>query len=405
MYWLRLSIVILTLSSTAWRSMCTDVPFWQLCESLYPDRQSETLCIISNEKTFKLQCPDSALAFSTCNRILTEYYFSGFQHRRDFLPYKTKPIKDEDLIYFENCDLPKTGLGTVTKQLRVNEAYLSNFTSPRNETSLTKETFHGFNNIQKLVLHFNNLSHLTEDLLGDLRNLTYVDLQANNIEKIPGNFFGSSNLKIINLGSNRLKTLQVHTFDRLANLQSLTISHNELTNLFSHTFDGLTSLAYLNMNGNFLESLPEDIFKKMPKLSFLHIAHNNFTGKALNKNLLKDKKKLLMVSMSDNKRNMTDLPSGFFANLPSLVFVNLTNDGLNHLPEDLFWGTTKLVHVNLARNFLETLPSMIFKDAKRLVWLDLSFNNLTSLRDGVFDDLSSLKFLDLSVNHLTNISK
>ena len=385
--------------------MFTDALVWESCESLYPDCQSETLCIISNEKTFKLQCPDSALALSTCRRIVVENPFLGIQQRWDFPPYMIKPIKDEDLIYFENCDLSKTGLATVKKQLRVNEASLSNFTSLRNETSLSKENFHGFNNIRTLVLHFNNLSHLTEDLLEDLRNLTYVNLQANNLEKIPGNFFGSSNLKIINLGSNRLKTLQVHTFDRLANLQSLTISHNELTNIFSHTFDGLTSLVYLNMNGNFLESLPEKIFKKMPELTFLHMAHNNFTGKALNKNLFKDKNKLKMVSMSDNKRNMTSLPSGFFANLISLAYINLTRNGLNHLPEDLFWGTTRLMHVNLARNFLETLPSMIFRDTKRLMWLDLSFNNLTSLRDGVFGGLSSLKFLDLSVNHLTNISE
>ena len=387
MDWLRLSIVILTLSSTTWRSMCADRVVSVSCKSLYPDCQSETLCIISNEKTFKLQCPDSALALSTCRRILNSRVLPVFMK---------KPIEDEDLIYFENCDLPKTELATEKE---------SNFTSLRNETSLTKETFHGFNNIRTLVLHFNNLSHLTEDLLEDLRNLTYVNLQANNLEKIPGNFFGSSNLKIINLGSNRLKTLQVHTFDRLANLQSLTISHNELTNIFSHTFDGLTSLVYLNMNGNFLESLPEKIFKKMPELTFLHMAHNNFTGKALNKNLFKDKNKLKMVSMSDNKRNMTSLPSGFFANLISLAYINLTRNGLNHLPEDLFWGTTRLMHVNLARNFLETLPSMIFRDTKRLMWLDLSFNNLTSLRDGVFGGLSSLKFLDLSVNHLTNISE
>ena len=393
---LHLYIVILTLSSITWSFECPKNPKCGRCPSLHPERESESLCTISNETAFKVRILPRASVAITCLHDLDWKYFS--------LGTK-KSIEYINKISFEHCNLPETGLAAVTKQLLVKEVSILSFESLKNETSLTKETLRGFNNIQKLLLRSNNLSNLTEDLLEDLRNLTSVDLQKNNLEKVPENFFRNSNLQTIHLGSNRLKTLQVLTFDRLANLRSLNISHNELRNLLPQTFDNLTSLDYLNMNGNFLESLPEEIFKKMPKLIFLHMAHNNFTGKALNKKLLEDKNKLVIVSMSDNKRNMTDLPSGFFANLTSLAYVNLTNDGLNHLPEDLFWGTPNLMRVTLARNFLKTLPSMIFKDATSLIWLDLSFNNLSCLRDDVFKKLSKLEFLDLSVNHLTNISE
>ena len=396
MDFLRLSIAVLTLSSITSSLECPKGLNCEQCEE-YPNGKLTVLCNdVLGLTAFRVDLLPSKTVSIIC---------LGYPNWKEFYLGKTKPIKDVDQIYIDRCDLPETGFAAVMEQLLVEEVSHLDFQSLKTGTSLTKESLRGFNNLQKLVIRFSKLMNLTENVFEDLKNLTDVDLQANDLEKVPENFFRNSNLVNINLGTNRIKTFEVHTFDELANLRLLNISQNELRDLLPQTFDGLYSLEWLAMNGNFLESLPDGIFKNMSGLEIIYLSDNNFTGEALPKDLFKDKVRLWWVEMNNNKRNMTSLPDGFFANLPQLELVDLMNDGLIRLPEDLFWGSKKLYYVGIHKNYLNSLPSKIFNDATEMEKLLIGVNELSNLPDDIFDKLGKLKELDLSRNHFTNVNE
>ena len=454
MDWLRLSIVVLTLSSITWSFECPEGPNCSQCEQRkmdmfevqcnitddesrtnhggsgdarpYGNAHPGTLPLQSNEDrhtslsdfewdldwysdsylNFHVPAGEVAFMVTIQPSKLVNIICRGYPNWTDFHLGAKNPIKHVAHIYFYDCNLPQTGFAAVTKQLLADEISDLSFYSLQNGiTSLTRETFRGLNNLQKLTLRDGGLLNLSDDVLEDYENLPYVDVSANDSEKVPENFFGHLNLRTTTLVSKWLKTFEVDTFDQLSNLKELSICHINLRNLLPHTFDGLISLVSLNMGENFLKLLPDGIFKKMRHLTSIDLSQNNFTGEALPEDLFKDNVELQWVTMGNNKRNMTRLPNGFFANLTKLYSVELEWNGLIYLPKDLFSGTTNLWHVSMRGNFLKTLPSEIFKDTTRMWELDLSINNLSDLPDDVFEKLEELDFLDLSVNHLTSVNE
>ena len=374
--------------------MCPGSPGCKLCK-IWGD-QMDFHCVSNNAGFGVLIQPANNLVTITCHGDLDWMYFRSIIKNR---------IRAVLHLKFINCEPPKTKLAAVMEEFQVDEVLFLDFQSLKNGVSLTKETLRGFNNIHTLTLSFSNFSSLTEDLLENLKNLKYVKFIMCNLDKVPKNFFGNSNLRSIDLSSNCLETFEVQTFDRLANLEQLVIKKNKLRNLLPHTFDGLTSLTVLNMYENFLESLPKEIFKKMRKLKALNLGRNNFTRDTLPGNLLQDNIELKEVIMSNNRRNMMSFPNGFFANLTELENVRLHNNGLVSLPEDLFRGTSNLKNVILRDNFLKTLPSKIFKETAKISDLNLSFNEISDLPDDVFWELRELERLDLSRNYLTSVSE
>ena len=379
-----------------WSYECPEDPRCNQCEE-YDNGEVEVQCTFSNGAGFEVLIQPNRLVTFTC---------VGNPNWADFYLGTKNPIKYIDRIFFNDCNPPKMPLAAVTKKLLAGEISRLRIDSRNNETTLpNRKNFRGLNNLQELELRFPNLSNLTEDVFEDLKNLKHVDLSANNLEKLPENLFRNSKLHTIQLGSNRLETFEVHTFDVLANLQELYIWQNNLRNLLPHTFDGLPSLVTLDMNCNFLETLPNGIFKTMRKLRFIYLSENNFTGEALPGDLFKYNVELKWVTMSDNKRNMTTFPNGFFANLIKLEDVELKKNGLIYLTEDLFRGTRNLKYVNIEGNFLNTLPSKIFSDTTEMATLNLKSNDLSYLSDDIFEKLGKLVDLDLSHNHLTSVNE
>ena len=393
MNWLRLSIVVLTLSSITWSFQCSEDPDCDPCRYLLT-RNSNAYCPTPNDRHFKLRIRPNESVAITClgNPNWTDLY----------LGTKNPEKRGGNQISFHHCDEIAQA---ILAPLYPGAVQLSfSYTQENGIGSITNVAFNKvMNNLQ--ILHFTNWSRQTEDTFEDFENLPYVDLSANNLQEVTKNLLGNSNLRTITLWSNQFKTFEVHTFDGLANLKSLRIWQTKVKELLPHTFDELISLVSLDMEENFLSSLPDRIFEKMRNLTSINLSKNNFTGRTLNMNLFKDNVELQRVTMTNNKRNMTSFPNGFFANLTKLESVELGENGLIYLPKDLFWGTTNLRHVSIGGNFLKTLPSEIFKDTTMMRRLDLSINNLSELPDDVFEKLQNLQFLDVSVNHLTSINE
>jgi hypothetical protein len=91
-------------------------------------------------------------------------------------------------------------------------------------------------------------------------------------------------------------------------------------------------------------------------------------------------------------------------NTPSLVYLDLDNNGLFTLDADVFRRVTRLRTLILRNNMLSVLPYSLFSDLYDLKDLDLRSNRLVSLTDErLFVSQNSLTSLDLSYNQIITI--
>jgi len=97
-------------------------------------------------------------------------------------------------------------------------------------------------------------------------------------------------------------------------------------------------------------------------------------------------------------------PDWYTVNLPSLVYLDLDNNGLFALDAGVFRRVTKLRSLIFRNNMFQILPHSLISDLYKLDDLDLSRNRVVFLTDEhVFTSQNSLTSLDLSYNRLITI--
>jgi leucine-rich repeat protein SHOC2 len=106
----------------------------------------------------------------------------------------------------------------------------------------------------------------------DYININYLQLDGNNLTKLPDNIGNLSYLKKLNLNFNKLKKLP-DTIGNLTNLRNLFLSNNKLKKL-PDNIGNLNKLFNLKLNGNQLKKLP-DTFGNLTSLYILNLGFNN----------------------------------------------------------------------------------------------------------------------------------
>ncbi|XP_055065476.2 trophoblast glycoprotein isoform X1 [Misgurnus anguillicaudatus] len=133
----------------------------------------------------------------------------------------------------------------------------------------------------------------------------------------------------------------------------------------------------LNISGNNLTNLNQESFPR-------HLG--NLTN--------------LYVSGSQVKR----LDYMAFGNLPSLRFLDLSNNSISHVNADAFSPNNMVEVLNLSRSlnnsYIDMFANLFNHSLPKVSHLDLSNNELVILPDGIFTGLSDLTDLDLRNNSL-----
>ena len=124
-----------------------------------------------------------------------------------------------------------------------------------------------------------NIALIDQDTFANFVNLKVLRLDSNQIESIQPILF--SDLKLLtklNLNSNEIKqSLDPNIFDSLKNLETLDLSKNSLTFISPSTFLQLTKLKELKLCCNLIETLHRDLFMNLTSLK-----HLDFIFKFLN---------------------------------------------------------------------------------------------------------------------------
>ena len=281
-------------------------------------------------------------------------------------------------------------------------------------TALQPGDFDGLVNLQVLELISNRLRTLPDSMFEDLTELRYLFLSGNLLTALPDGIASLTNLVTLALDSNALTALP-DGIASLTNLEKLLLRSNHITAL-PKGIASLTNLSSLGLHGNRLTTLPDGI-ASLTNLSYFDLSGNSLTTLPPGITSLTN---LTHLSLGGNQ--LTRLPDGI-ANLTNLWWLGLDNIGLTAFPDEItsltnleflllrnnslgtipdeIGNLTNLYYLGLGRTHLAVLPDGIAGLAN-LGILNLPDNSLTGLPDGI-GSLTNLEFLDLHINFLTAI--
>ncbi|KAG7209858.1 hypothetical protein KM043_011460 [Ampulex compressa] len=275
------------------------------------------------------------------------------------------------------------------------------------------------NNLTRLDLSFNNISHLPADTFYGTPELKSLDLRNNFINVLEPGTFGLSHLETLNLRDNKVETLRKQSFHGLDSLQQLDLHGNDITQLSMEQFRNLRNLRVLNLSNNKIRSLPRDVFDGT-RLEILDLSRNKFTV-VPSPSFLEVGYTLRDLNMAENF--LDHLDSTAFPT-SQLVYLNLAQNRLTILPDNSFVSLGKLLSLNVSQNVLQANFKELFHyvpDLRQLYLascglrdipllpltnlniLDLSFNSIYSTTDKQFQYLEDLKILLLLNNSLTSM--
>lgn len=262
--------------------------------------------------------------------------------------------------------------------------------------TLPPRTFVGLRGLSSLVIHTHNEDWTSlqmdpdyESLVG-LERLKRLDMQLNNLHRLPPGFFCPlKNLVHIDLSFNAIKDLSLLGISRAKDIkeefrcpipaQSLALRHNGLVTATPRSLAGLAaSLRHLDLSHNQIDVLVEATFDGLSSLETIDISHNNLAA----------------------------LPPKIFAATPHLRTLILDNNTLGTIDLDVFANLTQLQSLNMSGNNLDEnwIRPGIFSSLHNLVVLDLSANHIARLDQGLLDELTALQVLNLSHNKIYTIA-
>ena len=223
-------------------------------------------------------------------------------------------------------------------------------------------------NLTRLDLAYNNL---TGPIPSTLSNLTSLNLSGNNLTgSIPSNL---TKLTTLDLGSNRL-TGPIPT--NLTKLTSLKLGNNRLTGSIP---TNLTKLTTLDLQGNDLDGSIPSSLGNLTNLTHLNLIRNGFTGSIPSS--LGNLTHLTYLSLRGNK--LTGIPTSL-GDLANLTHLDLSiNDLTGSIPSSL-GNLTNLTHLDLSSNELSgDVPSEL-NNLGNVTHIGLSYNDLTGCYPSVF---------------------
>ena len=211
-----------------------------------------------------------------------------------------------------------------------------------------------------------------EDKVGSVNAISF---QNCSLEKIPKIFFSTFwNVKILEMESVGIKTLDKSDFEFARFLMYLNLAKNKITKLDEELFSRNDMLIGLDFSRNEISSIHDQAFQ---------MTSDNFTTLDLSSNPIK---------LNGNKfLQKLKVAKSFKRLIASSI-------SLSSLSVDLFVELEALEELHLTRNKISGLEYGVFSNQQNLKVLNFSNNAFSRIDFNILSSLSTLETLDLSFN-------
>lgn len=368
----------------------------------------ENKCYCSEFGEVEIQCPKfepRIFVRIQPNNFLNLECENSTSNDYSLIPEMT--LTEAQMIKIVKCPLLHgKSLSSYFQNLNVQKVlWLQIFSSGANtRNTLERSHLSGFEDITRFLLSGSEgeFNDLPSDLFVNLTKVSWVTIRVIGIQ-LPADLFSPlENLEFLELGHNKMSSLEPGLLRNNKKLQRLNLWGNNLRNLDKDSFKGLENLQELDLSTNGMDRIERDLFAHLVNLTHLNLGGNNLV--ALPETLFANNSKLSVFKLLENREKIDILPDGFLANKPMLSEVYI-KCRLEKISGNAFEGSTALMNLKLEGNELDTLPQSLFKGLEMLERLDLSRNLLTELPQELFVDTKSLSVLNLSYNRLRQLPK
>ncbi|XP_054765704.2 toll-like receptor 13 [Lytechinus pictus] len=270
--------------------------------------------------------------------------------------------------------------------------------------NISKLIFSYLNNVYHLInLNSNKLREFNLDtFLGNVTvgTLLLADCGINLIIPLKNySFINVTFPKIyqVILRDNKIREIPSSAFWGMSETRKLNIGSNKISKVNNESFCGLDSLTNLYISYNRIKYLPTQMFSCNPELQILLIAHNSIYK--LNPMSFSGLLALRQLDISINGAEVL----GTKWNNPALRILDISGNEITHLSDTKFEGNlSSLQKLKLSGNNLDKLSPTTFQDVQLLqeIYLESQHGGKLHL-NGVFSKMKSLIKLDLSQTNIT----
>ncbi|CAG0885133.1 unnamed protein product [Darwinula stevensoni] len=218
------------------------------------------------------------------------------------------------------------------------------------------------------------------------------DLSENNLTHFEDYTFSRfKHLEELHLGGNNIEKIGKSAFFNLT-LRTLSLRHNNWTEVPWEALKSMQALENLHLDQNELRSLPDDAFdeKAFRGLKHLWLANNVFSSVP---RAIRKLTNLHTLNLGGNL--ITSIHADDFANMTSLIVLELNNNYLEEVPEAIH-QLEDLEELTLAGNRISSLEAFAFKGNPSLTFVEVKGNPIVSLHQQAFSQMPKLKRLILS---------
>ncbi|XP_074371541.1 putative LRR receptor-like serine/threonine-protein kinase At2g24230 [Apium graveolens] len=254
--------------------------------------------------------------------------------------------------------------------------------------------------VVKLVASGFGLSGLiSDDTIGKLKSLQYLDLSSNNITNLPSDFWSLGSLKILNLSFNQISGNLPSNIGNFGLLESLDISYNNFSGNIPEGISSLASLQVFNLQQNrFQSSIPKGILNCKSTV-FMDFSGNQLNG-SLPEGFASAFPRLKSLNLAGNEIHGR---GSDFLGMVSVTFLNISCNLFQGSVVDIFAGPLEVI--DLSHNQFQGHISQVNFSSRfnwsYLVYLDLSENQLSGMFSEKMNEAQNLEYLNLAYNRFS----
>ncbi|XP_061179610.1 carboxypeptidase N subunit 2-like [Saccostrea echinata] len=224
-----------------------------------------------------------------------------------------------------------------------------------------------------LTLKDNMITEIEDGAFSRLRRLSKLELQNNNLTRIPTI---PKSVHHLNLQNNNIDHMDATSFPENSTLEELFIHRNLISNITQNVFQNICKLKKLSIGDNLFQNLSYRLFYRVQNLTYLNI--DKIHIEEISNNVFDNLNNLLTLSMSGITNSKTSIRGNFLQPLSKVETLNLKNSpGLaKFLLEsgEMQRSLQYVSNLNLAANNLTTLPPGIMRCLPFLDYLNISDN-------------------------------
>ncbi|XP_047982067.1 receptor like protein 22-like [Salvia hispanica] len=253
-------------------------------------------------------------------------------------------------------------------------------------STVVPDLFAGFTSLTTLSLIGCQLNSSFHSKLFQIPSLQNVDLSENSLSGSIGPFLGTGSFESLVLTRNNFSGSIPSSIGNLENLSMLDLSFCQFSGTIPSTFANLTKLVHVDLQYNlFTGSIPTALFEGLSNLSYLRLNSNSFSGHIPHSLFALPSMKRLHLKSNKFTGLVEEFP---IVNVSSMVLLDLRDNRLEGpIPSSLFQLQSLELLLLSGNMFNGTVQLDKIRDLANLTSLDLSGNNL--LVDGGDDNSST----------------